>query len=157
TAQITFSEPLDTNSLDAGNVSLQNTLTGNFYSATDLTYDGATNTVTITFDSLPEGTYTLDLNAFGFRDLAGNPLDGTPSSPLPSGDGSGGDDYVLNFSVDVASTAYPLPLQGKAPPGSLIYDPVAVGLFNFTGDTDSYTIALNPGQRLTAVLVPLDG
>ena len=62
-------------------------------------------TATISYEDIPEGTYTLSLTsaADAFRDRRGNLLDGSPSFPLPSGDGTTGDPFVINFNVDANS------------------------------------------------------
>src|SRR5262249_40633179 len=54
--------------------------------------------------------------------------------------------------VDIVSAAYPTPLQGKAPAGSLIYDPSVTGSVGFAGDTDTYTLPLAANQTLSLVL-----
>jgi hypothetical protein len=47
---------------------------------------------------------------------------------------------------------YPIPLQGKDPAGSLIYDPSVSGAIAFAGGTATYTLPLAAGQTLTLVM-----
>src|SRR5262249_43448420 len=63
---------------------------------------------------------------------------------------------TVAFTVDIASAAYPVPLQGKRPNGSLVYDPQTTGSFHTVGDTDSWTLALDAGQVLTVEFAPID-
>ena len=120
-------------------------------------YETATNTVSITYNTLPEGNYTLTLlsAADAFRDVAGTPLDGSPSFPLPSGDGVAGGNFEVIFAADVSTSTYPLPLERELPPGSLIHDPVVTGHFHAVGDTDGFTLDLDAEQRVTVVLTPV--
>jgi len=148
---VTFSEAIDAAVLDAGDVVLTNTTTGEGFNATAIAYDGGTNTASISFAGLTEGSYTLTLlsGTSSFRDLGGTPLDG-------DNDGAAGGDFVLNFGADAVSTAYPVPLAAKVPDGGLIYDPSATGYFHGVGDTDGYTLSLDAGQTLTVELTPID-
>src|SRR5262249_50273185 len=59
-------------------------------------------------------------------------------------------DYLLDFCTG----PFPTPLSAVAPLGSLIYDPVASGFINPAGDTDSFTITLDAGQTLAALVTP---
>src|SRR5262249_17837619 len=52
------------------------------------------------------------------------------------------------------TVAYPVPLAAKAPQGSLVYDPLASGVITPAGDTDSFTINIDPGQKITVVVHP---
>src|SRR5262249_22813145 len=86
-----------------------------------------------------------------------NPLNGSPSFPLPSGQGNpGGDDFAVALTVDTVSAAYPTPLVAKAPSRSLLYDPMVRAALTSVGDTDSYALALDAGQALTLGLTPGD-
>jgi len=61
------------------------------------------------------------------------------------------------LSAEVASattSAYPTPLVGKAPPGSLLYDPSVSGTISGGNPTDAYTLALDAGQSLTVLAAP---
>ena len=84
-------------SLTAGSLVLRNLTTGTSVpaTATRMTYDAKTNTVTwifpdLTGGSLSDGNYGAVLGAAGVTDIAGNLLDG-------NGDGVGADDYRFDF------------------------------------------------------------
>ncbi|MDB5298619.1 MAG: Thermophilic serine proteinase precursor, partial [Phycisphaerales bacterium] len=105
-------------------------------------------------------TLTLMSGPGGFQDAAGNDLDGEPHWPMPpgtSGNGTSGGNFFVDFSMDMVSAAYPTPLTPLNPPGSLIYDPSAVGVINNAGDTDSFTLNLDVGQKLSVAAHPLAG
>src|SRR5262249_19754216 len=50
--------------------------------------------------------------------------------------------------------AYPTPLVAKSPLGSLVYDPTASGIIAPAGDTDSFTLNVDPGQTITVIVRP---
>lgn len=98
-----------------------------------------------------ETTSSVDLT------LSGVTQDGTLGLTIAAGAihdlvGIGNLAYAANYVVQVNSQPYPTPLTGKAPAGSLIYDPTVTGAINFVGDSDSYTLSLAAGQRLSALL-----
>ncbi len=112
--------------------------------------------VSVGLPQLAEGRYRLTLVSGGssFRDLVGLPLNGGPSSPLPSGQGdNSGDDFVLDFVVDQA----PQPL-GELPalgvPGTLVYGKTVAGDLFSTSDQDEFTVQLDAGQVLSVALDP---
>ncbi|MCX6042575.1 MAG: pre-peptidase C-terminal domain-containing protein [Caldilinea sp.] len=140
----TFSEALDQSYLHASNVVLINAVTGAQVAVSSFSYDAATRQLSALFPVLDEGVYQLSLLNAGFRDLAGNRL-------------NGGSDFAVSFAVDAATRAYPTPLADKQPAGSLIFDSTASGAFHTTGDSDSFTLALVAGQTLTLELTPIDG
>ncbi len=156
TVALKFSEALVASGLDAEDVKLINTLTGESRSPENLVYDAPGKTLTITYTSLGEGAYTLRLvsSVDAFRDLFGNPLDG-------NSDGISGDDLVLHFNVDRADVLplpTPLVVLGAAGAGSYALPGAAwgpgwvEGVFHGTGDSDTYTIALDAPQSLTVFL-----
>ncbi|MHC4201937.1 MAG: Ig-like domain-containing protein, partial [Planctomycetota bacterium] len=118
-------------------------------------YDAATSTLIANFSFLPDDGYTLTLVSSGIQDLAGRMMDGeTPAWPIPpnmSGDGVAGGDFVVTFSADTLTTAYPTPLAAKPPLGGLIYDPSASAWIS-AGDTDDFTLDVDAGQTITVVV-----
>src|SRR5262249_46954194 len=56
--------------------------------------------------------------------------------------------------VDAGTTPYPVPLGAQAPLGSLVYDPSVSATIGFAGDTDSFTINVDPGQTVTVLVHP---
>jgi hypothetical protein len=85
-----------------------------------------------------EGTLTASIAAAGVTDAFGNPI-------VP---------FLANFIVDVATTPFPVPLNPVAPAGSLIYDPTASGIIGTAGDSDTFTLPVDPGQSITVLVTP---
>ena len=94
--------------------------------AVDLTITGVTQDGTLTL-TVPAGVL---LDSYGVPNL----------------------EFVGTYVTDIVSAAYPVPLAGQAPAGSLIYDPSVSGTVGFVGDTDTYTLALAAGQQLSLAL-----
>ncbi|NQV31708.1 MAG: DUF4347 domain-containing protein, partial [Phycisphaeraceae bacterium] len=153
----TFSEDLASDLLGGEDIHLIENGFGETFSATSFVYDSATDTLTVEFSALYDGVYTLTLSSGpgALRDLLGNELNGASSFPLPSGQGDlAPDDFVVDFVVDAAaSQAYPVPLEAKAPLGSLIYDPFVIGTVFTSGDTDDYSVTVDANQTFTIVVV----
>ena len=153
--QFTFSEPLETADLGAEDVMLTNTLAGMAYTPATFAYDPGTGTLDLGYTDLTEGSYTLRLvsSPTGFRDLGGTLLDG-------NADGVAGDSFEVHFAVDPAAPAVPTPLQVALPHGAQTYGAptgdwrlgAVQGVFHGTGDVDAFTIDLDAGQSLAAVL-----
>ena len=156
TYQVQFSEPLDTNGLTSEDVTLVNSSTTLGYLPQSFAYDAESRTLTLTFENLEEGTYGLTLISAGtgFRDLRGNLLDGTPSFPLPSGDGGTTGNFLVNFNVDTGTRAFTTPLTSSTPLGTLIYTGSMSGYITPTADTDTYTLAIEAGQMISVIVNP---
>ncbi|MAE61173.1 MAG: hypothetical protein CMJ49_07435, partial [Planctomycetaceae bacterium] len=150
TMDIEFTEPLNPATVFSGAVSLFNNLTS-LSTAPAVTYTPGTTTVTLDWVGLPEGDYTLNLvsTAGRFNDLVGNLLDGVPANPGP-------ENFTTNFFMDEPGIGATTPLASVPPAGSLIYDPPTPGIFHATGDVDSFTIDIDPGQTISVIFVPLD-
>ena len=66
--------------------------------------------------------------------------------------------FSATYSVDVGTVAFPLPLIAENPLGSMIYSGSVNNRYISTGtDTDSFTIDLDAGQTITAVVQPAAG
>ena len=93
-----FDEALDASKLDANDVRLVGTISGD-HRPTAFRYDSEGVTLTVEFRDLPDDAYTLTLLAGeeGFGDLVGNALDGeaAPGTRVPSGDGTPNDGPCL--------------------------------------------------------------
>ena len=155
----TFSEAMAATSLDTTDFSLLGLMRNVTYTPTSFVYGTGNTVLTLTYTNLPEDNYTLTLLSGDarFEDVAGNDLDGEANFPMPpnhSGNGTAGGNFVLNFSSDSTTSAFPTPLTAKLPMGSLIYDPTVIGAIGTVGDTDSYTLALDAGQTLTLQTSP---
>ena len=60
--------------------------------------------------------------------------------------------FSASYVTDIGTVAYPVPLVAKPPAGSLIYDPSTSGIINFAGDTDQFTLNIDPGQTITVLV-----
>ncbi|MHC4562200.1 MAG: S8 family serine peptidase [Planctomycetota bacterium] len=153
TLTIGFDEPMNDSVIDASDFSLVGSITGS-HTATSFVYDPATWTLTLDYAGLLEDAYTLTLlsGSGRFEDTLGNVLDGEPVWPLPSGDGVAGGDFVVNFSADVTSSPFPVPLTAQSPEGSLVYEGSEARVIGAAGDTDGFTLEVDPDQTITIVL-----
>lgn len=154
--QVTFDETLATTDLGPEDFTL--TAQGGLaVPANAMIYDPIASIATVTFDGLVENTYTLRIisSLTGIRDLVGNLLDGSPSFPLPSGDGNPGDDFVVTFTVDAGTTALPTPAIARQPIGGRIYETQATALIGQPGDTDRFVVSLAAGQAFFATVQSL--
>jgi hypothetical protein len=87
-----------------------------------------------------EGTLYFSLPAGAFTDPYGNPS-------LP---------YQASVLLDYGTQPFPLPVAGLKPLGSMIYQTSFSGNVFPAGDTDTFTILVDPGQTITAIVEPLD-
>ena len=85
-----------------------------------------------------EGTLTVSLGAGAVTDVWGNP----------------GAAYSGDFIVDIGTVAFPTPLTRLSPDGSLIYDGSVSASIAPGNDSDSFTLSLDAGQTLTALVMP---
>jgi hypothetical protein len=154
---IEFSEEMATAEVTDFDVRLVETTSGALVD--ESVFNLAATTLTLGYADLPEGIYQLILvsSPLGFRDVDDLPLDGEPSAPLPSGDGVAGGDFVLGFSLDAGSRAFPVPLDGVSPVGALIHEGAVRAVHHAPSDADSFTLDLDGGQCVTVLLRPLDG
>ncbi|KKM04276.1 hypothetical protein LCGC14_1765860, partial [marine sediment metagenome] len=162
TYTVGFDQELDTANFDEADFAL---LTGDLNGAEQIdtwSYDPDTSTLILEYTDLPDGQYLLTLLSGdgGLENLLGWDLDGEtetntwPIPPSTSGDGAEGGDFLVNFEWDCTAIAFPGAMEAKQPLGSLIYDPMVVGLINQDGDTDSYTIDVDANQAITIVVDP---
>jgi len=85
-----------------------------------------------------EAALTFTLSAGALADVYGNP----------------NLEYATTFSIDLATAAFPTPLAAVLPLGSFVYQGSFSGLMNSGADSDSLTLTLDPGQKLTAFVIP---
>jgi subtilase family serine protease/methionine-rich copper-binding protein CopC len=152
--------------LTGEDVELTNLLTGDVRNPTNFSYTASpVPRIDTFFGQLDEGLYELRYLASASPDLiigdAGDndihisgldffPLDGSPNSTLPSGDGHPGDDYVLYFSVD-RPTNTPLPaFYEVGPSGGRVHthDPLR-GAIGEASDVDTFVLDADAGQKLS--------
>lgn len=128
--------------------------------ATTFDYDSSLRRLTIDTTPLGEGNYRLWLlsGAEYLRDPSGNPLDGeiNLATTVPSGNGVPGGHFIVNFSVDITT---PVPVEVstvKLPLGAMVYDPPFIGNIGASGDVDTLSIEMDPGQRITVLVESLE-
>jgi methionine-rich copper-binding protein CopC len=127
---VQFNKAFDPYSITAGAFQLSQ---GTVVSAKPIT----SQTVDLTLSGITQdGTVTLTIPAGAIRD----------THEVPNAAFSG------TYIVQVNSQPYPTSFAGVSPPGSLIYDPTVTGAINFTGDSDTYTLAVAANQTLTVVM-----
>jgi hypothetical protein len=162
TYTVTFSRPIVTTGLTSSAFSLVGT-TGARTPAS-FSFDPTGTILTINYTNLPEDTYRLTLFSSSFVSIAGWHLDGKttvggvsvwPIPPGQSGDGTEGGNFFVDFITNIPTSAYPVPLQPVLPLGSAIYQGTPVSAFiNPAGDTDSYTLNIAAGEKLTVLVHP---
>ena len=138
TYDVNFNEPIDPASVQTGDLQLTG-IAGS--SATAVTVLAGNTTARFTLNVPAEGTLTATIPAGGITDTFGNP----------------GALFTANYAVDIGTTSYPTPLLAKNPVGSLIYDPSIAGNIGFAGDTDNFTLSVDPNQTITAVVTASAG
>src|SRR5262249_29834568 len=148
---VTFSEAMRTTSLTSSAF----TLHGNFRQAvgvncvpSSFSFDPSGTMLTLNYTGLPDDVYTLTLiaGAIGggivpFADLAGNTLDGEFTGAFPSGNGTAGGNFVIGFTMDTGTEAFPT-LAPRVPPGGLIHDRSLIRAIAFAGDSDAFTVSV---------------
>jgi hypothetical protein len=134
TYDVSFNEAVDPTSVEASDLTLSG-LAGAI--ATDVTVLPGNTTARFTIGGVTaEGTLCASIAAGAIKNPFGNPVSA----------------FAGLYQVDVGTLPYPTPLVAKNPPGSLIYDPAATGVINFGGDTDNFTLNLDPGQTVTIIV-----
>ena len=138
TYDVNFNEAVDPASVQTSDLQLTG-IAGS--SVTGVTVLPGNTTARFTLNVSSEGTLTATIPAGAITDAFGNP----------------GAAFTANYVVDIGTVPYPTPLLAKNPVGSLIYDPSIGGNIGFAGDTDSFTLSVDPGQTLTAVVTASAG
>ena len=87
------------------------------------------------------------------------PTEGTLTASIASGAvvneyGYPGLAYAASYAANIGTAPFPVPLTAVNPLGSLVYQGSTTGLLAWVGDTNSFTIALDAGQTLTACVLP---
>lgn len=135
TIDLTFSEPLGPSSVQAGDFALNQ---GTVVSAVPLD----ATTIRLTLSGVAnEGGLFLSIAAGALTDVYNNP----------------GDPYNGNWSTDFSVRAFPTPLAGQTPAGSLVYGSSISGWITPAADTDAFTLAVDGGQTVSLVVAPTFG
>jgi hypothetical protein len=133
TYDVTFNEPINPASVQPGDLQLSGIVGSTVTSASVLP---GNTTVRFTLNVPREGTLTASIPAGAITDAFTNP----------------GAAFTGGYLVDIGTVPYPTPLLAKSPQGSLIYDPSITGIIGSAGDTDSFTLAIDPAQTVTAIV-----
>ena len=140
TYDVTFIEPIDPASVQPGDLQLSGNAGSTVVAASVLP---GNTTVRFTINATIEGALIASIPAGAITDAFGN----------------SGAAFTGTYIVDIGTAPYPTPLLAKDPEGSLIYDPSVTGNSNigFAGDTDSFTLAIDPDQTITAIVTGSGG
>src|SRR5215470_17517731 len=138
TYDVSFNEPIDPASVQPGDLQLSG-IAGSTVTAASVLPGNTTARFTINVPS--EGALTASIQAGAITDAFGNP----------------GAAFTGGYVIDVGTVPYPTPLLAKNPLGSLVYDPSMAGVISFAGDTDSFTLSIDPAQTITAIVIGSGG
>src|SRR5215831_5159445 len=138
TYDVNFNEPIDPASVQPGDLQLSG-IAGSTVTAASVLPGNTTARFTINVPT--EGAFTASIPAGVITDAFGNT----------------GAAFTGTYVVDIGTVPYPTPLLAKNPQGSLIYDPSIAGNIGFAGDTDSFTLSLDPAQTVTAIVTGSGG
>src|SRR5215475_8169580 len=138
TYDVNFNEPIDPASVQPGDLQLSG-IAGSAVTAASVLPGNTTARFTINVPS--ERAFTASIPAGVITDAFGN----------------AGAAFTGGYVVDIGTVPYPTPLLAKNPRGSLIYDPSIAGNIGFAGDTDSFTLSLDPAQTVTAIVTGSGG
>ena len=133
--EMNFDEPVDPSSIGVDDLTLSQ---GSVVAASMVDAD----TVRYSLSGITaEGTLTVSLAAGAVADSWGNPAAA----------------HASTFTTDFGTVAFATSLTAVAPLGGLVYDGSATGDIAPGGDTDSFTLDLDAGQTLTALVNPNAG
>src|SRR5215471_1176064 len=138
TYDVSFNEPINPASVQPGDLQLSG-IAGSTVTAASVLPGNTTARFTINVPS--EGALTASIQAGAITDAFGNP----------------GAAFTGTYVVDIGTVPYPTPLLAKNPQGSLVYDPSMAGNIGVAGDTESFTLSVDPAQTITAIVIGLDG
>ena len=137
---------------DDSDIQLVGHFRGGSYTPDSITWDPTGTVLTIHYSGLPDDAYTLTLlsGPGEFEDLAGLYLDGEPHTPrppsVPTGDGVEGGDFFVDFFLAAGTAAFPTPLTGVPPAGSLIYDGTVNAVVTFPASPTPLRSTSTPGR-----------
>jgi hypothetical protein len=138
TYDVSFNEPINPASVQPGDLQLTGIAGSAVTAASALP---GNTTVRFTINVPAEGALTASIPAGAITDAFGNI----------------GAAFTGGYVVDIGTVPYPTPLLAKNPQGSLIYDPSIAGNIGFAGDTDSFTLAIDSDQTVTAIVTGSGG
>ncbi|MBO0797247.1 MAG: hypothetical protein J2P31_00335, partial [Blastocatellia bacterium] len=138
TYDVTFNEPVDPASVQIGDLQLSGIAGSTVVAASVLP---GNRTARFTINVPAEGTLAASIPAGAITDAFGNI----------------GAAFTGSYLTDIGTEPYQTPLLARNPQGSLIYDSSVSGTIGFAGDTDSFTLTIDPAQTVTAIVIGLVG
>ncbi len=138
TYDVTFNEPINPASVQLGDLQLSGMAGSSVVAASVLP---GNTTVRFTINIPGEGALTAAIPAGAITDSFGN----------------AGAAFTGNYVGDIGTVPFPTPLLAQKPQGSLIYDQSLAGSIGFAGDTDSFTLAIDRDQTVTAIVTGTGG
>jgi hypothetical protein len=138
TYDVTFNQPIDPASVRLDDLQLS-CIAGSSVTAASVLPGNRTVRFTINIPS--EGALTTAIPAKAITDAFGNV----------------GAAFTGVYVVENGSTPFPTPRIAQNPQGSLIYDGSTAGNISVAGDTDNFTLAINPDQTITAIVTGSGG
>jgi hypothetical protein len=141
TLQVHFNEAVDPNSVSTSNLNWRQEIGGVTYQGvtTGFTLSADHTSVTYALGGLSDGTVIVTIPAGTVTDAFGN--------PMLAG-------YSATYGVDVTTAPFPTPLAALNPAGSLVFQGSTTGVIDVASDTDTFTLAVDPGQTITVLLTP---
>lgn len=94
--------------------------------------------------------------------LSGVIAEGTLNVSMPAGSmtdvyGNQGAAFAASYTLDFGTFPFPTPLTPQSPAGSLIYSGSQAGIIGPAGDTDTFSVLVDPGQKITITVDPAGG
>jgi hypothetical protein len=134
---VNFNEAFDPATISTSTLQLSG-VPGAFVSGVSFLNGNTTARFVLSGMTNTEGTLGTSIAAGALTDQFGNPCAAFSGS----------------YSVDIGTAPYPTPLGPVNPLGSLVYDPSINAGIQFVGDTDSFTLNLDPGQVISLLVHP---
>jgi murein DD-endopeptidase MepM/ murein hydrolase activator NlpD len=134
TYQVTFNEPIDPATVSTSNLTLsQGTVTAAAVQA------GNQSVVYTITGLVTESTLTVTIPSGTLVDQYDNPVFTA---------------FTGTYNLDVGTAPLPTSLTPVGPSGSQVYTSGTPGVINFAGDTEKFTLALDPTQTITVLVTP---
>jgi hypothetical protein len=130
----------------------------------DLNFSNAVNAATVSTSDLVlsrgmvTGFSIVGTNTVRF-DLAGLNAEGPlnvflAQNAINDTGGNGTGAFSGDYTVDVTTAQLPVAFTPSAPLGALAYSAATTGAMNAAGDSDAFTVVLDAGQTLAALVIP---
>jgi extracellular elastinolytic metalloproteinase len=136
TYDVTFNEPINPASVQTSDLVLGGTVGGTVSGVTVLT---GNVTARFTLSGITtEGTLNASIAAGAITDAFGNP----------------GAAFSASYQTDAVTLPFPTPFTSSTLQGSLVNDRTTTAIMNVAGDSDNFTVDLDPGQTFSVIVTP---